>query len=256
MTDPRTHHRLQQMLRRGGVLLALGWLVAVALTGLTAPFLASGHPLWMGELAPDGKVVRVEYPLWNHLDPIDLLLPAAVVLAGFWWGLVARAGRDRTGRAASDRHRAFRVRLERADFWGGILTAVITLVVAYLLARWVLSAAASRDAPAWVAAWRTSPWFGWQSSAAAALTGLLLGCAVPLLAWRLRLAVAGSAAVTAALCVGLAWSEPLERFDEREREALGQVRCVWTVVPRSPMQGELGVFDQPPGTSYARPVVA
>jgi peptide/nickel transport system permease protein len=61
----------------------------------------------------------------------------------------------------------------------------------------------------------------------------------------------GPAIVIALLCATVLffrWREPLARFDYRERQGAGQVRCTYVPIPFSPLQSDPSRYLKPPGS--------
>lgn len=216
-----------QVVRRPRAIAAIAWLSLVTFCGITAPILASGHPLVMRDAATGAA----SYPLWSQLSSADVL-----ILVGAIIGVVLMVIPIRLGRGA-----------RLGVLVMGALQAGLTVGLAGLLA----GAAKNRNAADWLRSLEQSSAF--EPGAASIIAGIvaLAASVIPWAPRKRRITTAIIVGVLSGVVVAGKWSTPLERFDYREREASGKVTSVYTVVPYSPFQGDTGSYIKPPGS---RPV--
>ncbi len=225
-----------QVVRRPGAAFGLSWIGVVAFFAVFAPLLASGHPLIERELGSDGLPGRVSSPLLENLNATDILLVLGAVAAVALLVLPIRLAR-------SARLGAILV----AGLQGGLAVVGIAIARSVVTGRDVSDAVRQIEQSAWFA-----PTACWTIAAITGVVGLLC---MPFERWQPRLgAAAAVAAVVAAVC-SMTWTSPIERYDYRQREALGQTRAVYTVVPHSPQQGDTTLNLKPPGSNLLRPAI-
>lgn len=226
-----------QVTKRRAALVALTWLSIVAFFAVFAPFLASGHPLWMRGPGGAGS------PLWANLSALDLVLFWCTILGVPLVVFGPAAGRSsRFGAVVS-----------------GLVIAIAVLSISMVL-RGRLEAMA-------IDAGRESLRTGIAPSGFAmlgrhALAGLLvswlvaavvgtIAALVPLGRRRVRLAVALTACVISVWCVSIRWSPKLEQFGYAQREVAGEIQATYTLIPWSPSQRFSSLSRRPPGTEFA-----
>lgn len=219
-----------RVVRRPGAFLGLCWLSIVIFFAVFAPFLASGHPILLWELGPDGSVQRVHSPMFDHLGPTDALL----ALGAIAWGaaLLLPLPAPRSERLAV----LFVCSLQAA------------LIVAACAA--VRAAFRSADAPDWMRSMHADPAFRWASPVAATILVSLPVLFIPFMESLLhRLFPVACAALIAASSVALTWHDPIPSFTYGAREARGEIRTLHTLIPYSPGQGSTSLDLQPPRTT-------
>jgi ABC-type dipeptide/oligopeptide/nickel transport system permease subunit len=60
--------------------------------------------------------------------------------------------------------------------------------------------------------------------------------------------------VVSAAALTATWDHPLQTYNYREREAAGEVRCIYTFIPFSPTQSSTRLYVEPPGGTVYEPV--
>jgi len=219
-----------RVVRRPGAFLGLCWLSIVIFFAVFAPFLASGHPIMLWELGPDGSVQRVHSPMFDHLGPTDALL----ALGAIAWGaaLLLPLPAPRSKRLAA----LFVCSLQAA------------LIVAACAA--VRAAFRSADAPDWMRSMHADPVFRWASPVAVTILVSLPVLFIPFMESLLhRLFPVACAALIAASSVAFTWHDPIPSFTYGAREARGEIRTIHTLIPYSPGQGSTSLDLQPPRTT-------
>ena len=223
----------QNVSQRTPARLALSWLGLVAFFAVFAPVLASGHPLWMKDLSTG----TVSLPLWDNLKPLDILL---IVWGLFAIPYVVLLGPSKRG----------------GRFWS--MVGALVLAIAVVAASGIIQDKLVRDAidtARQAQAVAQAKGLGEGAAAGAfakpfvrsdgagyvvgGLVGLVVvgaGMLMPLGTRRGRLIVALPAVLIGVLLVGERWTTPIEQFRYLSREADGQVRAVYTLVPFSPFQ--------------------
>lgn len=240
----------QTVMKRKAAVLALCWVGIVAFFAVFSPILANAHPLVLRPLATDasGNVSagKPTSPLWQNLTSVDL-----VILA---WGLVAipfvwfMPGKGRGRR-----------------FWtmiGALVLAIAVLAISGLVharldsmmqsqARQNSSDVARGLAVAGSAAtpFVKTPYAGAIVGGAVATIILGIVLAIPFSKFRRRLTVGVCAVTLAAAATHVRWERPLVPIDYVAREAAGQVRATYTLIPWSPMTGDSGLDRKTPGAS-------
>ncbi|MCW5775276.1 MAG: ABC transporter permease [Phycisphaeraceae bacterium] len=216
-----------RVVRRPGALLGLCWLAIVVFFAVFAPFIASGHPILLWELGPEGSVQRVHSPMFDHLGPTDALLALGAVAWGAALLLPLPAPRSK--------------RL-------GVLF-VCSLQAALIVAACagVRAAFQSADAPDWMRSMRADSSFRWVCTGVVTFLVSLPVLFIPFLeALVSRLLPVACAALVAGLSVLLTWHDPIPSFTYRAREACGEIRTLHTLIPYSPGQGSTSLDLQPP----------
>ncbi|MFM9996787.1 MAG: ABC transporter permease [Phycisphaerales bacterium] len=179
------------------------------------------------ELDELGGPLKATYPLAEHLRPADVVVIVGTLL-GLPFILFSAAGR--AGRFG-------------AAIYGGVLAGII--VVVSTLFR---SAVTGPGASDWAESIRDEP-TGYLVGLGLAVA--VVGVLIPAIAsWSRRIAVVIVACALAVIAVDLTWSHPLETFDYPEREARGEIRAVYTLIPWSPYQRFSSLDRQPPMKSF------
>lgn len=235
---------------RKAAVLALCWVGVVAFFAIFSPILASGHPLILRPvtLTEGGKelVGDAVFPLWQNLTSVDLVILAwGMVTIPFVWFFPGK-GRGRR-------------------FWtmiGALVMAIAVLAIsgvvharldsqAQELARQNRSdverglVAAGSAARAFVNTRSAGAIVG--GSVAAFVLGIVL--VIPFSKFPRRLAVGVCAVAVAAAATHMRWERPLVQIDYVAREAAGQIRATYTLIPWSPLQRDSGLDRKPPGAS-------
>ena len=214
-----------QVLKRPAAVASIAWIAIVAVFAILAPFIASGHPLTQ---TIDGQTTS---PLIDNLSSADvLLLIFGIITAAM---MLPKRGAPRSKRGAA---------LVLAAIQAGA-TVILTAAIRSWFER------------------RSAPQFAQDAAAAAAfpyalpiaiaslLAILFLIASRPWQSFAARLAWVAMIAVVAAGVISFKWTEPLERFDYREREAAGMIDATYTLIPFSPGQTSTSLFFEPPGTT-------
>lgn len=220
-----------QVLRRRGALAAMAWLGVVAFFAVFAPVLASGHPVVMRELGPDGVVGKTTYPLFKNLSAADIVVMIGSVLGvGFVFLNVGWRRSDRLGML----------------LWGAVLVAVVVLGVGLLKTQ-----LSPRDLAPWAMTLKRRPGLWWEAPAAFGVVAMVIGLAAPVLTgMRKRALVAGVATALGVFAVIASWDKPaIQFFDYQAREAKGEVTAAYTLVPWSPTQRYPSLDRKPPMTT-------
>lgn len=181
------------------------------------------------ELNETGAVASVSSPLWRHLSSADVLLILGGIVGPIWMLLpIGGTVGQRLGALVA-----------------GALQAGLIVVACNLLGGWATSGALGQA----VRGVSREAWFPFVASGVVAAVVSAAALWVPSgrsIAWRVgAVALVG---IAAWLACGAKWTEPLERFDYRERAAAGRVQVVYTLVPFSPNESSTAAFTKPPGT--------
>lgn len=216
-----------QVVKRSTAVAALAWLGVVVFFAVFAPIIANGHPLWAVELT-EGKPGRAWSPMLENLTPMDLLLM-----------LTACVGAPYVLLGGADRGR----RLGHLVYF--FLAGGLAVLWFGRTAEWLNGG----DAPAAVRGVRGSGWFPYAvAGACAAIVGAVLAV-VPIGPGRgSKVRVLGVMVLAVTAAAGFAWTQPLQRFNYPQREAAGELRAVYTVVPFSPNQRYSEANRSAPGT--------
>ena len=225
-----------QVLRRKSAIAALAWIGIVAFFAAFSPIIASGHPLFLREPTPDGAMALTS-PLIRFLTAPDfvlLLLGVAAVVALF-----------------------VPLPVKRTDAVWAVIAGAAQAMFTIVLAKLVDGYFGARDVSDTIRQI--------EQSAAFIPTAAALCAVVPafiflfLNPWQrlpIRFAHVVVVAAIAGSAVGLRWSEPIERFDYRERVAEGAITDpVYTLVPFSPTEASPAWFTLPPGSDLYTPLI-
>ena len=226
----------EQVIRRPGAIFGLTWISIVAFFAVFSPLIASGHPLVLQELGPDGNVVSTAYPLLENLKATDILL-----LIGTVAGLVWMFGPFRI-----DRSTRLGVLMATA-LQGGLVIVIVSLVRATTTGRDVSDAVRNLE--------QSAAFVPVVSAVVALITAAAVVFLVPFERWAGRLLTVGLTGGVAGVVVAMTWTTPIERFDYRQREARGEARAVYTLIPLSPQQGDTTLNIKPPGSNMLEPAI-
>lgn len=226
-----------QVAGRRAALVALTWLSIVTFFAVFAPFLASGHPLWMTGSGSGSS------PLWANLTALDLVL--------FWCTLIGvpmlvfGPARSRSSRLGA--------------VLGGLVVAIAVLSISMVIRGRLESMA--------IAAGRESLRTGITPTGFVmlgrhALAGLLVSGSVavvlatiigllPIGKAPVRVAVLAVACIISVWSVQARWSPKLEQFSYPAREVAGEIEATYTLIPWSPNQRFSSLSRKPPGTEFA-----
>lgn len=227
-----------QVTKRRAALVALAWLSVVAFFAVFAPFLASGHPLWMRTAAGIGSS-----PLWANLDALDMLL--------FWCALIGLPVLF-IGPAAKRSSRLGAV-------LGGLVIAIAVLSISMVLRGRLeaMAIAAGRESLRTGIAPEGFSVIGRHALAGLMVSGIVAVVIAAVLgflpigkSWA-RWAVIAVACVVAVGSVQSRWSPRLEQFSYPEREVAGEITATYTLIPWSPNQRFSSLSRKPPGTEFA-----
>ncbi len=206
-----------QVLKRPAAVCGLVWVGVITFCAVFAPILANGHPLIMETLDAQRHVVSASSPLLRSLTPMDVLL-LLTPFAGLPCLLL---------RGEGSRVRALRLVL------AGFVSAMIVAMLASIAQAMILG----RDPTPWLKTLRDDSYAGFKVGLGAAAIVACLGLLVPLGTARLkRVLVLLIACSVAGAVVWRTWEREPDKFDYRDRQAAGQVRAVYTLVPFSPDQ--------------------
>lgn len=225
-----------QVIRRPGAIFGLTWVGIVAFFAVFAPFIASGHPIILRELGPDGSVVSVTSPMWNNLKGTDLLILLGAIASVIWMLLP--------------------LRIDRGTRLGVILTSGLQAGLVVVILFFIASRASSRDASDWLRNLEQQSYFApMVCFGVSTLIGLGMLFLSPFERWLPRLLSVGAVAMVVGLVTTLTWKQPIERYDYRPREARAEVTAVYTLIPFSPQQGDTTLNLKPPGSNLLRPAI-
>lgn len=225
-----------QVIRRPGAIFGLTWVGIIAFFAVFAPFIASGHPIVLRELDPDGAVVSVTSPMWNNLKGTDLLILLGAIASVLWMALP--------------------LRIDRGTRLGLILVAGLQAGLVVVILFFIASKATSRDASDWLRNLEQKSYFApMVCFGVSALIGLGMLFLSPFERWLHRLISIGTVALVVGLVTTLTWKQPIERYDYRPREARGEVTAAYTLIPFSPQQGDTTLTIKPPGSNLLRPAI-
>lgn len=225
-----------QVIRRPGAVFGLTWIGIVAFFAVFAPFIASGHPILLREIGPDGSVVSVTSPLWDNLKGTDLLILIGAIAAVVWMALP--------------------LRIDRGTRLGVILTSGLQAGLVVVILFFIASRAASRDASDWLRNFEQQVYFA--PLVCFGVTALIAAGMVfisPFERWRDRIISVGIVALVVGLVTTLTWKQPIERYDYRASEARAQATATYTLIPFSPQQGDTTLNLKPPGSNLLRPAI-
>lgn len=215
------------VLKRKLAVLALLWVGLVAFFAVFSPILASGHPIVLTEVESG----RTTYPLFRFFKPTDwFLLTMGLVAVPF-----IRFGGRRAGMAS------------RARSWfAGLIAGIAILAVTGV----VRSTTTSRDSHPFLRDLGRSDLGGLWVSLIVGVLVVGLAVAIPSLTSRFKRAFRlGVWCAIAVISCGIGWNRPVELFDYQAREAAGEVKAVYTLVPWSPGQRYSELSRAAPGTT-------
>ncbi len=233
-----------RVLKGRPALFAIAWIGLVAMGAVFAPFIANANPIWLEVLGPGGTVTSSRSPLWDSLTAADILLFCGAIAGGLWLSLP--------------------LAMPRGERLGALVVmaviAGVTIVLTSVAADWL-------DEPTrtgWtreLARWIADPQGHWRRVMCAAVIALpIAGLAfmVPfLLSARGRLVTVTLALAAVSLAAGSRWQSSPVDFDRYVTdEAVGKIRCVYTLIPWSPDRLRSELIAVPPMTSVARAYVA
>jgi ABC-type dipeptide/oligopeptide/nickel transport system permease subunit len=196
------------------------------------------------ELNRTGGTVTISSPLLRFLSASDVMLLIAGVAAPLWLLLPLPLSRK-----------------QRAGILAAAFVQATLIVVAARMTSFQFSGVYVSD---WVRQVRQGPLFVPLTATIIAVTLSIPFLIVPMTRrFTTRIAVVGLVGVMSWWAIGgmafpqidssfisgkERWQRPLERFDYRQREAAGQIRATYTVVPFSPNQANTAWFTRDPGT--------
>ncbi len=220
-----------RVVRRPAAIASLGWIGTIAFFAVFAPLIANGHPIVIDRLGPDGAVVGRSWPLLAHLTATDLLLLLGALVGVPWMLLPLRTPRS--------------TRL--AMLVVGAAQAGFTVVLAAAIDAWC----SSPDNTSEMRAMSRTDWFPWATAGGVAAVCAVVAAFLPTTERRWPRLLAGLVVAAATvLCLAERWNPPLVDFDSyAEREAAGEIRATYTLVPWSPEFGRTALNLVPPGTT-------
>lgn len=219
--------------RRPTAVLSVTWLTAVALMGVFAPLLASGHPLLSRLRLDSGEWGAWTSPLLQHASAADLVLPLAATLSLLLWLAPLPLAPSRRPRIL-------------LALWAQI---ILTLALAAL----VSGIATSADAPNWLRTLARAPAFPFAAAAAIALLAAIACLRLYPLALSASIPLALLVALLTAAPIATQWRTPLADFDRyAEAETSGAEQHIYTLIPWSPAQRSTSLYLLPPGSVVAQ----
>lgn len=216
-----------QVLRRPLAVCGLCWVLIIAFFAVFAPVIANGHPLLMWDLDAAGNRSNISSPLLANLRTSDWMLLVGTILGvGFWFAPIKMKHAQRL----------------TLIVLGAIQAAAI--LVGCMLVR---AAFTQRDVSDFIRKWESSrldlPVLGTQDVLAwsiVAMVGVPISAlflfASPLESLKKRVMWSGFILVLTAMMVIPTFRPGLSFFPYAEREAAGEIKAVYTVVPWSPSQ--------------------
>lgn len=226
------------VLKQPAAVLGLVWIGVVSFFAIFAPLIASGHPLIEWQIDPaTGKQGPMSSPLLAHLNAADW----AILVGGVVGIIVMVLPKAVVGG------------LSRGARGGLILTAGIQAAVSIVLASYVSGYFTARDAPDWARRFELGGSFIPIVATGSASIAAAIFCAVGAIQ-KSRSRVILSIVVAAALAtiLALTWRTPPGSFDSMQRERLGEIRAIYTLVPWSSNQrpGDRDAAAMAPGTTH------
>jgi len=198
-----------RVVRRPSAIIALTWIAIIAFFAVFSPLIASGHPLLMREIGPDGSVLRTWSPLLRSLETVDILL-----IIGTFVGVPLVFGRFSVPRS---------VRL-------GVLAAMAMQAGITAIAG---------------ALWGVGSDQTWFLLAAICTVPFFWLCPIDRVWLRIVTVVLVAAVSFVALSYGQ--HQRLTDFESYiEREDAGVVRTTYTLIPWSPDQARTDLYVKPP----------
>lgn len=226
---------------------AITWLLVVAFFAVYAPVLASGHPLWMTVKGPEGAE-KVVFPLWDHLDGLDLILLIWVTVGIPLIFIGPKSARGQRGSA----------------FLGGLFLAVVILAVCGLIKGRLDESAQNLSRELSTRAIRTGETveaakaFVSQPNAPYIVAGAVAAVFGAIGMWLgsgkkgLRIAVCLAAMLLSVWVVSARWNPPLARYNYDQRAQMGEVKPTYTLIRWSPFQRFSDLSRKEPGSSRWR----
>lgn len=221
-----------QVLTRPAAVAGIVWVAIVAFFAIYSPIIASGHPLIIWQINPDGSTGAMSSPMIQSLKASDVVL--------LFWGLMAPVLLFAPG---FNLDKGARLRLIiAAGAQSGIMVVFAGLTEAYFT---------TRDASETVRDIGQADWF---IPVAVAIIAALSSIPFLLISWLAysswaRAAFVLAGAIVMSMIVGWKWSPELNRFDYRSMESNGEIRSIYTIVPFSPNQSETAMFNRAPGST-------
>lgn len=226
----------EQVIRRPGAIFGLTWIAIVGFFAVFSPVLASGHPLVMHEIGPDGSVTNTVYPMLENLKSTDVLLLLGAI-AGFIWMFAP-------------------LRIERSTRLGVLMAVALQCGLTVIVVSLIRSVTTGRDVSDSMRSLEQSATFVPVVSGVVALVmSAAVVFMVPFERWLPRIITVGVAGLITAVVIAMTWTTPIERYDYRQREARGEVRAVYTLIPLSPQQGDTTLNIKAPGSNMLEPAV-
>lgn len=226
-----------RVLKRRGAVLGLCWLSVVAFFAITAPLIASGHPLLMWSLDATANRGAMTSPLLEHLHAADWLVLLGGIAGLLLIGLPNKTPRgERLGM------------LVAAGLQAGLTAAAAMAIAGFVTAR---------DAPGWARSWEQSKWFiPLASTLAAVVFGAIMVFIPTTRSLRGRIVLVGVTALIAGVIIGVTWKRPPDRFEYLAMERDGKAEMLFTAVPWSPNQrpDDRDAKTLPPGASSESPL--
>lgn len=214
------------VLKRRAAVVALGWLGIVAFFAVFGPIIANGHPIVMWDEATGKR----SFPLRESLEAVDLavMIGAAVGLVFIFAVPWSRRSR-RLG----------------IVLWGATLIGLLLLIVGLLQSQ-----LGQRDLAEWARALKQRSNLRYEAPLAAGAIVAVIGLLVPFFRFSIRVPVVIIAIAIGVYATSAAWTRPaIQVFDFQQREARGEIRAVYTLIPWSPTQGFSALNRMPPMTT-------
>lgn len=217
-----------QVVRRRGAIFGLTWIAIVAFFAVSAPFVASGHPIIMRPIMADGTLGPAQYPLFRNLTSVDILLFLGGI-AGLIW-MVVPIGFSRSERL---------LHLLMAAFQVGFIVLTLAMIQGYV---------SGRNVPDWVRSMEQMRWFSTAVSFGVAAFFTIPFILMPYAKFVYRAPQALLVGLVCALTVWGTWGSRLETFNYVDRQARGEIQATYTVIPWSPNQRRTDMNMKSPGT--------
>lgn len=224
-----------RVVRRPGPILALSWLGIIIFFAVFAPFLASGHPIILTELQGE-RAGRRSSPMFNNLRPTDILLALGAIV----WVIVL----------------LLPSRWPRSERLAALFVCSVQVGLIVVACAMVKAMFRSPDASPWQRSVSMSAEFPWIVAGSIALVISTFIALIPFLKlFIFRLLIAWVVGVCAAGAVSIAWEEPLASYNYRVREARGEIKAVYTLIPFSPGQGSTSLDLRKPRSTPLSAVI-
>ncbi len=233
-----------QVVKRPAALCALFWLAIVAFFAVFAPFIASGHPLWLevrGDAA--GSWTASGSPLWQNLTSLDLIL---------FWGTLLGVPYIVFG---SSNRRSARLGAVLGGFVLSIVILSLSIVVRGRLESMAIDA--GREAlrtgitPSGLSTLSRHAWAGLFVGGGLALLLGGIAAALPIGKPVVRWGVILAAVIITVGAVQTRWSPRLQSFGYASREVAGTASARYTLIPWSPNQRFSELSRLEPMTEFA-----